>query len=134
MPIPVWLDCDPGHDDALAIVLAGHSERLNLLGVSTVAGNQTLELVTENALRVLHAAGLGAVPVVAGQARPLMRPSVSCAPVRGVIFFFYTAAGFPMETSHFCQDPLFSFFSSLSSSSSKPMISGKKKPFTREEE
>lgn len=59
--IPVWLDCDPGHDDALAIILAGHSPRTDLLGISTVAGNQTVEKVTNNALRVLQAAGLDSI-------------------------------------------------------------------------
>lgn len=59
--IPVWLDCDPGHDDALAIILAGYNPSIELLGLSTVAGNQTVSKVTDNALRVLHAAGLGSL-------------------------------------------------------------------------
>lgn len=63
--IPVWLDCDPGHDDALAIILAGHNPRTELLGISTVAGNQTVEKVTNNALCVLQAAGLDSIGEVA---------------------------------------------------------------------
>ena len=52
-PRPVWLDCDPGHDDALALVLAAHHPALKLVGVSTVHGNQTAEKTTNNALRIL---------------------------------------------------------------------------------
>ncbi|GFR41739.1 hypothetical protein Agub_g2492 [Astrephomene gubernaculifera] len=82
-PMPVWLDCDPGHDDAMAILLAGHTPGLKLLGVSTVGGNQTLEKVTRNALDVLDAIGLNHIDVVAGQARPLMRPSKLCPEIHG---------------------------------------------------
>ena len=46
---PVWLDCDPGHDDAMALILAGHSDAVELVGVSTVAGNQSVEKTTWNA-------------------------------------------------------------------------------------
>lgn len=80
---PVWLDCDPGHDDALAIILAGYHPSVQLLGVSTVAGNQAVEKVTDNALRVLAAAGLERVPVVMGQSKPLMRPAVHCPQIHG---------------------------------------------------
>ena len=69
--IPVLLDCDPGQDDAIALLLALASPELELLGVSTVAGNQTLDKVTANAIRVLELAGRGDVPVAAGADRPL---------------------------------------------------------------
>lgn len=55
---PVWLDCDPGHDDAMAIMLAGWSPALKLLGISTVASNQVVEKTTRNALDVLDLCGL----------------------------------------------------------------------------
>jgi hypothetical protein len=59
--IPVWLDCDPGHDDAMAIVLAGHSPRLRLVGVSTVASNQSVDKTTRNALDTLDWAGMSSI-------------------------------------------------------------------------
>jgi len=71
--IPILLDCDPGHDDAIAILLALGSPEVELLGVTTVAGNQTLEKTTANALRVLEAVGRSDVPVAAGAERPLVR-------------------------------------------------------------
>ncbi|MBB2948478.1 purine nucleosidase/pyrimidine-specific ribonucleoside hydrolase [Actinoplanes lutulentus] len=69
---PVIIDCDPGHDDALALLLAAGDPRLRLLGVTTVAGNQTLEKTTRNALRILALAGVSGVPVAAGCDRPLV--------------------------------------------------------------
>ncbi|TWP46271.1 nucleoside hydrolase [Lentzea tibetensis] len=71
MPIPTVLDCDPGHDDAIAIMLAAAT--LDLRAITTVAGNQTLDKVTLNAQRVCTAAGIS-VPIAAGCARPLVRP------------------------------------------------------------
>lgn len=56
--VPVWIDCDPGHDDAIALLVAGHSSRIHLLGVSTVASNQTVAKTTQNAMDVLHWVGL----------------------------------------------------------------------------
>jgi inosine-uridine nucleoside N-ribohydrolase len=80
---PVILDCDPGHDDAIAILLALASPELELLGVTTVAGNQTIEKTTANALRVLEFAGHGDVPVAAGATRPLVRTPSVAAHVHG---------------------------------------------------
>jgi inosine-uridine nucleoside N-ribohydrolase len=83
MPTRILLDCDPGHDDAMALLLALASPEVELIGVTTVAGNQTLEKTTANALRVLELAGRGDVPVAAGADRPLLRTAVVAASVHG---------------------------------------------------
>jgi inosine-uridine nucleoside N-ribohydrolase len=80
---PIVLDCDPGHDDAIALLLALASPELELLGVTTTYGNQTLEKTTTNALRVLELVGRGDVPVAAGADRPLERELVVAAHVHG---------------------------------------------------
>ena len=71
MAVPVLLDCDPGHDDAIAIMLAAGNPAIDLLGITTVAGNQTLPKTTLNARRVCTAAGITTVPIAAGRAQPL---------------------------------------------------------------
>lgn len=73
MTTPIILDCDPGHDDAIALLLALASPELDVLAVTTVAGNQTLAKTTKNALRVLELAGRPEIPVGAGADRPLVR-------------------------------------------------------------
>ena len=83
MPTPIILDCDPGHDDAIALLLALASPELEVLGVTTTFGNQTLEKTTANALRVLELVGRGDVPVAAGADRPLRREPVVAAHVHG---------------------------------------------------
>ncbi len=80
---PIILDCDPGHDDAIAIMLAAGDPAVDLLAITTVAGNQTLEKTTLNALRVCTLAGIHDVPVAAGSARPLMRPLQVAEDVHG---------------------------------------------------
>ena len=83
MSIPVILDCDPGHDDAVALLLALASPELEVVGVTTVAGNQTLEKTTANALRVLDFIGRDDIPVAAGADRPLVREPYVAAYVHG---------------------------------------------------
>jgi pyrimidine-specific ribonucleoside hydrolase len=83
VPIPVILDCDPGHDDAIALLLALASPELELVGVTTSYGNQTLEKTTANALRVLELVERTDVPVSAGAERPLARELVVAAHVHG---------------------------------------------------
>ena len=80
---PIILDCDPGHDDAIALLLALASPELELLGVTTTYGNQTLEKTTANALRVLELVERTDVPVAAGAERPLARELVVAAHVHG---------------------------------------------------
>jgi purine nucleosidase/pyrimidine-specific ribonucleoside hydrolase len=79
----VIVDCDPGHDDALAIVLAAADPRLDLLAITTVAGNQTLEKTTLNARRVCTVAGITGVPVAAGCDRPLVAELRTAPEVHG---------------------------------------------------
>ena len=81
--IPIILDCDPGHDDAIALLLVLGSPELELLGVTTVHGNQTLEKTTANAVRVLDLAGRHDVPVAAGADRPLARELTVATHVHG---------------------------------------------------
>jgi len=69
----IILDCDPGHDDAIAILLAHGNPEIELLAVTTVVGNQTLEKVTKNALAVARIANITGVPFAAGCPRPLVR-------------------------------------------------------------
>ncbi len=76
-------DCDPGHDDAIALLLALASPELELIGVTTVAGNQTLEKTTANAIRVLDLVGRDDIPVAAGAAEPLVREQYVAAYVHG---------------------------------------------------
>lgn len=83
MTTPVMIDCDPGHDDAIALLLAVASPELDVLGVTTVAGNTTLDKTTRNALTVLELAGRGDIPVAAGAAGPLERELVIAEYVHG---------------------------------------------------
>ena len=75
----ILLDCDPGHDDAVAMMLAWGNPSIELLGVTTVGGNQTLDKVTRNALSVATVMGMHDVPIAAGCRLPLVRP-VEIAP------------------------------------------------------
>jgi inosine-uridine nucleoside N-ribohydrolase len=77
------LDCDPGHDDAVALLLALAATEAELVGVTTVAGNQTIDKTTANALRVLEFAGRGELPVAAGAGRPLVRERIVAVNVHG---------------------------------------------------
>jgi inosine-uridine nucleoside N-ribohydrolase len=83
-PLPVLLDCDPGHDDALALVLALARPELRLMGITTVAGNAPLPATTDNALRLLTLLGRTEIPVAAGADAPLVRPLEVAAAVHGV--------------------------------------------------
>ncbi|MBM0261291.1 nucleoside hydrolase [Corynebacterium macginleyi] len=70
----IILDCDPGHDDAVALLLAMGNPDIDLLGITTVGGNQTLDKVTRNALVIKEIAGHPEIPIYAGCDRPLVRP------------------------------------------------------------
>lgn len=69
----IILDCDPGHDDAIAMMLAYGNPNIDLLAVTTVVGNQTLEKVSRNALAVAEIAKIKGIPFAKGADRPLIR-------------------------------------------------------------
>lgn len=79
----IILDCDPGHDDAVAILLAVGNPEIDLLGVTTVGGNQSIDKVTYNARAVLQKAHATDVPVYRGAGRPLVRPAQAAATIHG---------------------------------------------------
>ena len=72
MPIPVLIDCDPGYDDVIALMLALASPEVEVLGITTVEGNQPVAETTENALRVVEFLSRQ-IPVAAGAGRPFVR-------------------------------------------------------------
>src|SRR4051794_18928526 len=82
MATPIILDCDPGHDDAVALLLAAGNDAIDLLAVTTVAGNCPLDLATLNARRVAALAGLD-VPIAAGAAGPLQGELVTAPDIHG---------------------------------------------------
>jgi inosine-uridine nucleoside N-ribohydrolase len=83
MPRRLILDCDPGIDDALAIAFAHGHPGLELVGITTVAGNVGLAKTTANALAVLEFIGAAGTPVTAGCAGPLLRPALDARQVHG---------------------------------------------------
>jgi purine nucleosidase len=82
-PTLTLIDCDPGIDDALALLLAAASDELQILGVTTVAGNRMVETTADNACRVLDLAGLHGVPVHAGCSHALTLPRARTNEVHG---------------------------------------------------
>ena len=83
MTLPIIIDTDPGQDDAIAILAALASPELDVLGITTVAGNVPLDLTTRNALAVCELAGRGDLGVYAGCSRPLVRPLLTAEQVHG---------------------------------------------------
>src|SRR5438309_11933736 len=79
----IILDCDPGHDDAIAILLAAHHPDIDLLAITTVAGNQSLDKTTLNALKVCSLADIRDVPIARGMDRPLVRPANHAPNIHG---------------------------------------------------
>eukprot|EP00923_Selenidium_pygospionis_P004581 GHVN01007480.1.p1 GENE.GHVN01007480.1~~GHVN01007480.1.p1 ORF type:complete len:354 (+),score=38.17 GHVN01007480.1:62-1063(+) len=83
-PTPIWLDCDPGHDDACAMLLAVYNPGVMLIGISTSAGNHNLEKTTKNALDVLSlCAAPSNIQVAAGMSGPFVQPPTICQEIHG---------------------------------------------------
>ncbi len=83
-PVKIILDMDPGHDDAVAMMLAWAHPRIDLQAITVVAGNQTLEKTARNALNVATALGVTGVPVAAGMSGPMVRRQVIADDIHGV--------------------------------------------------
>ena len=80
----ILMDCDPGHDDMVAIMLAAASDEIDLLGITTVAGNQIGEKTFRNALRILTLINRKDIPVARGFDRPIVRELVVAPEIHGV--------------------------------------------------
>lgn len=78
----IILDCDPGHDDAIAIMVAGAHPAIDLLGITITAGNQTIEKTLKNGLNMCQALGLD-VPVYKGMSKPMIKPQVVAENIHG---------------------------------------------------
>lgn len=80
---PVWIDCDTGHDDALAIMLACHNPNINLIGISCTAGNSTIDKTTLNTSRILKLIGKDNINVIKGVKKPLIVQSRTSSEIHG---------------------------------------------------
>jgi pyrimidine-specific ribonucleoside hydrolase len=99
----ILIDCDPGHDDMVAIMLACASRELEVLGVTTVAGNQTGEKTWLNARRILTLIGRPDIPVARGADRPLLREPIVAPEIHGLSGLDgaeLPEAGFPGSSEH----------------------------------
>jgi purine nucleosidase len=83
MTAPIILDCDPGHDDAMAILLAQGLPDVELLAITTVAGNHPVDITALNAQRICSLAGMTNVPVARGAEAPLLRPLLTAPEIHG---------------------------------------------------
>lgn len=79
----IILDCDPGHDDALALTMAVASPKIDLLAVTTSAGNQTPDKTLNNAMRMLTLLHREDIPVAQGNQTPLVKPLETAPEVHG---------------------------------------------------
>ena len=79
----ILMDSDPGHDDAIALLLASFSEKVELIGVTTCSGNQTIEKTSQNALNLLNYFSRYDVPIAKGSPTPMVRETRTCAEIHG---------------------------------------------------
>ncbi len=104
MAKPLIIDCDPGADDAIALFLAfAHTATLDILGITTVAGNVPLALTQANARRLCELVGRSDVPVYAGCPRPLVRSLITAEDVHGktgLDGLTLPAPTMPLQTQH----------------------------------
>ena len=97
----ILIDCDPGHDDAIAIMLAGSAKNIEILGICVESGNQTLEKTGRNTLNIIQYLDIN-VPVALGGGKPLKREPMICAEIHGETGL----DGFPFSDLHVQYSPL----------------------------
>lgn len=102
MALPILFDCDPGHDDAIAIVLALASPELDVKAITSSAGNQTPDKTLRNVLRMLTLLNRTDIPVAGGAVKPLMRDLIIADNVHGEWAGWPGAAG-----TRFCATRLY---------------------------
>ncbi len=100
-PTPIILDCDPGHDDALAIILAAYNPEIDLRGITTVSGNGVIDNVTQNVLRVCALAKIN-VPVAQGSGVSLMGFAEAATDIHGASAL--DGAWLPEPTFGLCEE------------------------------
>lgn len=99
----IIMDCDPGHDDAIALILAGAIDSpLEILAVTTVAGNQSVDKNTTNALNVLDIMGRQDIAVAKGADRPLIKPAAFASEIHGGIWIRWSETTVDTITSSSC--------------------------------
>lgn len=80
---PIIFDCDPGHDDAVALLIALASDAVEIKAITTAQGNQTIEKTTENALKILELCHRTEIPVSTGLRKPLLQKQIVAGDVHG---------------------------------------------------
>ena len=118
--IPVLIDCDPGQDDAIALLLALASPELDVVGVTTVAGNQTVDKTTVNALKVLELAGRSDIPVARGADRPLVGDLVVADDAHGATGL--DGPDLPAPTSQPVEEHAVDFLAKKLGSAERPLV------------
>ena len=100
----IILDCDPGHDDAVAIMLAAASEKIEILGITCVGGNSTLENTQLNALKVCSLIGKKDIKIYAGAGKPIEYDLVTAAHVHGKSGLDIEGDPIKIDTNHKIED------------------------------
>ena len=102
----IIIDCDPGHDDAIALLVAYYSEQLDLVGVSTCAGNQTIDKTSKNADNLLRFFN-SELKVARGESNPIKRKVKTCPEIHGESGL--DGYDFPLYTSSYDNRPAYQF-------------------------
>ena len=100
----IIIDCDPGHDDAVAIMLAAANKTIDILGITCVGGNSTLENTKLNALKICSLINRTDIPIYAGENRPMQLKLVTAAHVHGKSGLDIEGSPIEVENNYNIQD------------------------------